>query len=92
MDAFVTRSTRHEATALPEASMSGGAVGQQMKVSQLKGMGPEEKKEKRDRPDSVKMLTVPEPPERKRKKRVDITEYHNLERAVQMAKKYPELS
>lgn len=86
MDGFVARNARLEAMALPEASTTGGAVGQKMKVSQLKRMGPE-KKDKRLRPESVKTVTVPEPVERKRKKRKDRTEYQNPIRAAQMVTK-----
>jgi hypothetical protein len=81
----VTRSPRPE-----EPVMTGGAVGQQMKVSRLEAVGPKKKKGKRQRPESVKVVTVPEPAERKRKKRRDLAEYQNPSRAVQMAKKYPD--
>jgi hypothetical protein len=70
--------------------IGGGAVGRQMKVSRVKGVGPEKRKEKRDRPESVKVVVVPEPAERKRKQRGDLTEYQNPERAAQMVKKYPD--
>jgi hypothetical protein len=36
------------------------------------------------------VVTVPEPAERKRKKRRDLAQYQNPSRAVQMAKKYPD--
>ncbi len=85
MKGFVTRRVRPAA-----AEGSAAAPGRPMKVSQLQAVGPEKQKKARERPESVKVVTVTEPAERKQKKRKDVQEYKNARRAVQCALKYPE--